>query len=111
MGLRNVPEDRPVALSGVVAARPGQVSSIEIAAGEVVDMTVLAFSAGEDVSEMAYPGDTVYLCLAGAALIARSEDRIVVREGEALRVAAGVPHAVAGADGCAFTILQVNALG
>ena len=67
MGLRNLPTDEARSVAGLIENRPGQVSSMGLTAGGSVDFMLMAFSAGESVSEEEYFGDTLYHVVGGAA--------------------------------------------
>lgn len=107
MGLRNLPTTHPEKLAGLITCRPGQVSSMALTSlADAANMTLLAFSAGEGVSEEAYEGDTLYLLAEGEARLALPEGPVALHAGEALMVPRGVPHALAGTD--AFKVLQIT---
>ena len=108
MGLRNLPTDRARSVAGLIECRPGQVSSMGLASGGAVDFMLMAFAAGESVSEEEYFGDTLYQVVEGAVEVALPSRRVTVGEGEVLMVPAHVPHAVEGHNGGAFKILQLT---
>ena len=89
MGLRNLPTDEARSVAGLIENRPGQVSSMGLTAGGSVDFMLMAFSAGESVSEEEYFGDTLYHVVEGM-------------------VPARIPHAVEGHEGAAFKLLQLT---
>ena len=62
-----------------------------------VQMTLLAFAAGESVSEEAYFGDTKYNVLEGEMPLTMNGKTTVMRAGECVAVPAGTLHAVGGA--------------
>ena len=108
MGLRNIPTDTPAPLASLVAERPRMVASRSLTRGPGASMTLLAFSAGESVSEEVYPQDVMYYLVEGAARIALPGGSVDMRAGDVLCVPAGVPSAVEGADPSAgFKLLQV----
>ena len=107
MGLRNLPTDRPEKLSDLITCRPGQVSSMALTSlGDAVSMTMLAFSAGEGVSEEVYEGDTLYMLAEGQACVTLPEGPVTLHAGDALMVPRGVPHAIGSTD--AFKVLQIT---
>ncbi|MDO4290818.1 MAG: cupin domain-containing protein [Eggerthellaceae bacterium] len=108
MPLRNLPEETAASLAGLIEARPGQVSSCALTRDAGFDMTLLAFAPGESVSEEEYFGDTLYYVVEGAAAVALPERTVRVGAGEVLKVPAHVLHAVEGADGAGFKLLQVT---
>ena len=94
MPLRNVPERQAATLADLIELREGQVSSCALARDAGVDMTLLAPAAGEGVSEEEYFGDTLYYVVEGRAAVVLPDRRVVLRAGEAMKVAAHVLHAV-----------------
>ena len=109
MGLRNLPTDEARSVAGLIENRLGQVSSMGLATGGSVDFMLMAFSAGESVSEEEYFGDVLYYLVEGAACVVLPESRIVLEAGQVLRVPAHVEHAVEDAGGEGFKLLQLNA--
>ena len=107
MGLRNLPTQEPAQLAGLIAAGTHQVSSMGLASFDApVDMTLLAFSEGEEVSEEAYDGDTLYYLVEGAADIVFSDRTVRMSAGDVLMVPRGVLNAVRSAG--AFKVLQIT---
>ena len=107
MPLRNLPTDEPRALADLVRCRPGQVSSrLLTRADDAACLVLLAFSAGESVSEETYVADTLYHVLEGRARVDLPDREVALAAGEALLVPAGVPHAVAAP--CDLKLLQVS---
>ena len=98
MELRNLPMDEAEGLAGLVACRPGQVSSMSLVRGGFdlgLSVVLFAFAAGESVSEERYEGDTMYLCVEGRMALTRPDGwRAELATGDVLRVPAGVEHAV-----------------
>ena len=109
MALRNIPFEEPFSLAELAVAAPGQVSSLTMASGPVdVHLTVLAFSAGEGVSETSYAEDTLYLVIDGTLSLSLAHGVTEVPKGSAIAILSATPHAIAGKDGDAFTILQLE---
>ena len=72
-------------------------------------MTLLAFAAGESVSEEAYEADMMYLVVEGSAVVSLPEREVALGSGEVLAVDPGVLHAVRGASAAeGFKILQIS---
>ncbi len=108
MGLRNLPTDEACPVASLIQNRPGQVSSMGLTTGGSVDFMLMAFSAGESVSEEEYFGDTLYHVVEGAADVVLLDRRVAVAAGEVFMVPAHVPHAVEGREGGAFKLLQLT---
>ncbi|WP_421572359.1 hypothetical protein M1L65_06400 [Slackia exigua] len=98
MPMRNVPEQQAAPLASLIELREGQVSSCALTRDAGVDMTLLAFAAGEGVSEEEYFGDTLYYVAEGCAAVVLPDRRVILHAGEALKVAARVLHAVEGVN-------------
>ena len=109
MGIRNVPRDVPARLSDLVSARPGTVASRSLTRSASASMTLLAFAAGESVSEEAYRDDVMYLVVEGSAVLSLPAGEVELDCGETIVVDAGVLHAVRGANPDeGFKILQIS---
>lgn len=108
MPLRNLPTDAAASLASLIDLKPGQVSSMALTRDAGFDLTLLAFAAGESVSEEEYFGDTLYLLVEGAARVTLPDADVALKAGEVLRVPAHVLHAVEPADGNGFKVLQLN---
>ena len=106
MSLRNLPTDAAVPLASLVEAHPVQVSSMALAGGANVGITLLAFGDGEGVRAEEYYGDTLYYLVEGKAVIALSDCSVPIRAGEVFMVPAYVMHDVE-ADG-PFKVLQIT---
>ncbi len=107
--LRNLPTEAAEAIAEMISVRKNQVISMALTKESGIQMTLLAFAEGENVSEEQYFGDTLYYVLEGTAVICRKEKEITVKTGEVLMVPAGVVHAVRGKG--AFKLLQITLEG
>lgn len=108
MGFRNLPTDEARPIAGLIESRQGQVSSMALASGGAVDFMLMAFAAGESVSEEEYFGDTLCQVVEGMADVVLPDRRVAVAAGEAFMVPARIPHAVEGHEGVAFKLLQLT---
>lgn len=71
-------------------------------------MTLLAFAAGESVSEETYLQDVMYYLVEGEANVTLPSGVVRMRAGDVLCVPAGVPSALEGAEpNRGFKLLQV----
>lgn len=106
MTLRNLPMGEAVALADLITCRLGQVSSMGLSTMDsTCAMTLLAFAAGEMVSEEVYAADMLYCALEGDVVIVLPDERKVVPQGKVFAVSAGVEHAVEGTG--TFKVLQI----
>lgn len=104
--LRNLPTGEARGLSALIPVRDKQVVSMALTKGEGVQITLLAFGEGENISEEQYFGDTLYYMVQGSGAVCLREGEIPVKEGEVLMVPAGRLHGIRG-DG-AYKILQIT---
>lgn len=109
MAIRNVPTEKATSLASLIDIKPGQVSSMALTRNAGFDMTLLAFGAGESVSEEEYFGDTLYFLVEGEAVVLLPNGRVNLAFGQVLSVPAHVLHAVepVSADQ-GFKLLQIN---
>ena len=106
MTLRNLPLEEAFDLAEKISCRAGQVSSMGLTAfGSSCDMTLLAFSDGEIVSEETYAADVLYVVLEGEPTMVLPDKKVSIPAGQMLVVPAGTLHAVEGPG--AFKILQI----
>lgn len=108
MELRNLPTEAAAPLAGLIENHPGHVTSMSLSRGAGAGITLLAFAAGESVSEEEYFGDTLYYLIEGRAVVVLPEGRVPLAAGEVLRVPAHVLHALEGAGDGAFKVLQIT---
>lgn len=106
MSLRNLPTGAATSLASLVEAHPVQVSSMALAGGANVGITLLAFAEGEGVSAEEYYGDTLYYLVEGKAVIVLADCSVPIQAGEVLMVPAHVMNDVE-ADG-PFKVLQIT---
>ena len=98
MPLKNLPTETARPLASLACCRPGQVQSVAFTQVDApASLMLLAFSAGESVSEEVYAADTLYYAVEGAARVVVEGAPRELPEGAVLCVPAGVPHAVEAA--------------
>lgn len=107
--LRNLPTDQGAKLGELIEIRPGRVVSMALSRSEGCQMTLLAFSAGESVSEEQYWGDTFYYVLEGEMPLETAAGCRVLRTGECMAVPVGTLHAIGGEG--PFKLLQITVRG
>lgn len=103
--IENVEHSVPFDLAGQVTYQKGKISSRTIAKQPGVNMTLMAFDAGEGVSTHAAPGDAMAYILDGEAEITIDGKTGSAKAGEALVMPANIPHAVKAVK--AFKMLLV----
>lgn len=86
--------DTPKRLIEMIAVQPGAVVSQTLLKSRGGSVTLFAFDAGEGLSEHSTPHEAVIQILEGSARVTIGEQGHVASEGQALRLPAGVPHAV-----------------
>lgn len=103
---RNLPVDHVVNFAQMIRIQPGRVVSMALSREEHCQITLLAFAAGESVSEEQYFGDTLYYVLEGEMPLTIQDREYVLRTGECMAVPAHVLHAVGGTT--SFKLLQIT---
>ncbi|MDL2269378.1 cupin domain-containing protein [Desulfosarcina sp. OttesenSCG-928-A07] len=92
--IENVEHGIPFDLAGTVAYAEGKIASCTLAKQPGVNMTLMAFDAGERVSTHAAPGDAMAYILDGEAEITIDGKAGIAKKGQALIMPSGIPHAV-----------------
>ena len=92
--LKNIPFEDPFRMADQVSVLPGQVVSKTLVQNGHVGITVFAFSAGEEISTHASPGDALVTVLEGRGSFTVDGNEYNLGEGESLVMPAGKPHAV-----------------
>ncbi|MCI5656475.1 MAG: cupin domain-containing protein [Candidatus Pseudoruminococcus sp.] len=102
---KNLPEI-PTPLSKLIDVRKNQVVSMALSKKEDTQMILFAFSAGEGVSEEAYPSDTLYLVVEGNMSIKLDNNSYQLKSGECMAIPAEKLHSFCGNSD--FKLLQIN---
>lgn len=92
--IENVVHAEAFELMGQVEYEKGKISSRTLAKQPGVNMTLMAFDAGEGVSTHAAPGDAMAYILDGEAEITIDGKVGIASAGQALVMPSGIPHAV-----------------
>ena len=93
--LRNeLPAATPTVLPKELAYVPGGVVSRTLAKAKGGSLTLFAFDAGQELSEHTAPFDAFVQVLDGTVELTIGGEPVVAREGETVRMPAGIPHAV-----------------
>lgn len=103
--IENIEHGVGVELAGLVEYEAGKIASRTLAKKPGVNMTLMAFAAGEGVSTHAAPGDAMAYILDGEAEITLNGTVHIAKAGQALVMPADVPHAVKGVK--AFKMLLI----
>ena len=93
VALKNIQPEQVLSLAGQVTAQPGQ----------IVSLTLFAFSKGEEISTHESQGDALVQVLEGVGRFTVDGTDYVCRAGESLVMPAQKPHAVYGEE--AFKML------
>lgn len=96
--MKNIPKSEVLALKEQVAYQPGQVVSKTLAQNPAVSVTLFSFDQGEEISTHSSGGDAFVTCLDGVGQITIDGQEYLLREGEAIVMPAGHPHAVLGRE-------------
>lgn len=104
--LRNLPTSSPEQLSQMISIQPGRVVSMALSRSEHCQMMLMAFGAGESVSEESYFGDTLYLVIEGDMPLGFSDQNAMLHAGDCIMVPAHTLHAIGGHG--AFKLLQIT---
>ncbi len=96
--MKNIAKSEVLCLRDLVAYQEGQVVSRTLAQNSAVSVTLFAFDKGEEISTHESGGDAMVLCLDGVGKITIDGQDCALREGEAVVMSAGHPHAVYGQE-------------
>lgn len=92
--IKNIEQEKVLALAGEVSAQPGQVVSKTLAQNDALSVTLFAFSKGEEISTHESTGDAMVLVLEGRAELTVGGKKFVCGAGESVVMPAKKPHAV-----------------
>jgi quercetin dioxygenase-like cupin family protein len=92
--IKNMEHNKVIKLKDVVGYKAGMVSSLAIAARPGVNMTLFSFEKGEEISTHAAPGDAFVTILEGEVDITINGEISHLKEGDAIVMPAGAPHAL-----------------
>lgn len=96
--MKNIPKSEVLALKEQVAYQPGQVVSKTLAQNPAVSVTLFSFDKGEEISTHSLAATAFVTCLDGVGQITIDGQEYLLREGEAIVMPAGHPHAVLGRE-------------
>jgi len=92
--LKNIEQEKAVALADEVSVQPGQIVSKTLAQNGAVSVTLFAFSKGEEIGTHDSAGDAMVLVLEVTGRFTVDGTEHICRAGEALVMPAQKPHAV-----------------
>lgn len=92
--IRNLKKEEVVVLKDLLEYEKGEVGSITLAQRPGVGITLMAFSAGEEISTHAAPGDAFVTVLEGEGEFTIGGKPHVVKGGESIVMPKDIPHAV-----------------
>lgn len=96
--IKNIEHQKEVKLIDEVAAAKGQVVSKTLAQNKALNITLFAFSKGEEISEHSSHGDAMVQVLEGTAQLTIGGVKHIVNAGETIIMPAEVPHALFAAE-------------
>ncbi len=96
--LKNIPQGEVLALKEEIAYQPGQVVSKTLAQNDHLSVTLFSFDKGEEISTHRSEGDAFVTCLDGVGQVTIDGVPHELREGQAIVMPAGHPHAVFGLE-------------
>ena len=96
--LKNIPQGEVLALKEEIAYQPGQVVSKTLAQNDHLSVTLFSFDKGEEISTHRSEGDAFVTGLDGVGQVTIDGVPHELREGQAIVMPAGHPHAVFGLE-------------
>ena len=97
-GIKNISKAEVLSLKEQVAYQKGQVVSRTLAQNDALSVTLFSFDKGEEISTHSSGGDAFVTCLDGVGRITIDGVEHTLKEGDAIVMPAGHPHAVFGAE-------------
>ncbi len=92
--IKNIEHGTVLSLAGQVDYRPGQIVSKTLAQNNRHSLTLFAFEKDEEISTHASGGDALVFVLDGIGKITIDGKEHLLKNGEAIVMPAGIPHAV-----------------
>ena len=92
--IKNVEQEKVLALADQVQVTPGQVVSRTLAQNEAVSITVFAFSKDEEIGTHDSTGDALVTVLDGTGRFVVDGKEYIVKKDESLVMPAKKPHSV-----------------
>ena len=105
--IKNIEHEKVLTLADEISVAPGQVVSKTLAQNKAVSITLFAFAKGEEISTHESNGDAFVHVLEGCGIFTVGAIKHTVKEGEALVMPAGVPHAIAAYEDCKWLLTVV----
>lgn len=106
--IKNVEHSKIFKLNDLVEYEKGQISSLTLAQQPTVGVTILALSAGENVSTHSAPGDALIHLLEGEGEFTIEDKKYVLKAGESLVMTANAPHSVKAITDFKFLLTLVK---
>ena len=103
-----LPPAQATRLHGLIERVPGAIVSRPIARAPGGSVTLLSLDAGQELGEHTAAFDGVILVLEGAVELTIGGACVTARSGEAVRMPAGVPHAVRAAEPLEMLLITVG---
>lgn len=102
--IKNIPSKKALKLSSEVHADVGQIVSKTLIQNKNHNLTLFAFSAGEEISTHTSEGDAFIQVLEGRLQLTISGEVFVAQEGEVIVMPATEPHAVLALEASKFLL-------
>jgi len=96
--IKNIDKAEVLKLKEQVAYQDGQVVSKTLAQNDAVSVTLFSFAKGEEISTHESGGDAFVVCLDGVGQVTVDGVNYELKEGDAIVMPAGHPHAVFGKE-------------
>ena len=96
--MKNIAKAEVLRLADQVEYQDGQIVSKTLAQNDAVSLTLFAFEKGEEISTHRSEGDAFVTCLDGVGQVTIDGVPHELREGQAIVMPAGHPHAVFGLE-------------
>ncbi len=96
--MKNISKSEVLKLKEQVSYQEGQIVSKTLVQNEYVSQTLFAFDKGEEISSHKAGGDAFVICLDGEGQITIDGTEYILKEGDAIVMPKGHPHAVFGKE-------------
>lgn len=92
--LKNIEFSKIIKMESLVQYEQGSVISKTLSQGRSLSITLFAFDMGEEISSHSSDGDALVYILDGEAQITIGDEKHNLKNGDAIVMPAGIPHAL-----------------